>query len=957
MSSKRNKDPTGEKKTAEQLLNLEVKVLTQQLGTANQWAIRAEGRVTFSDLTIRVYAIPKDDGLHGKSKSADDSELIVLEDSITTETPFVGENCCIVWNSVEQQLSLCLMYASEEGYAASWSALVAMQDKTYPAFGFDLLEQCSSKLTDPLPYNTIINTEYDPPLGFIERHALSLSVIENRHYDNPALYSSKDVVFAMLEIANVDLVEYFISPEVYPLFAASLGCSKEPAVWTTPTGLEKLQLSDELVSYIVKDLHLISLQEEVLEVEKNPEIVAKMKSLGDKLRNELACTLLSSDRTLTQAKEALMIMPPASTDTSSAADGSDISPKVSYDRYQSDVLDKMTACSKAEQQVAAYLHFFRCLVRLCLTELGPDLLGPIILKIFHCGLLEALSFVAERYALPKGLSAGFLAALNEDRGGRQFGRSGNAVVQPNATITGNTCYNKVIEYELTCLLDSTVIRLNERQEDQLMNDIIRSPILAEPSKYNGLMTFLFRQHLSERVDGVERNAGNPFLLFHILGLHDDETVMPEDRELSTVSEPAAVKEKFQSFVVSKYVPLVARGMLAVPSPPKEVPLVQFQLTGSPKTLQLPQGISPPLIRVLEFLVLSVNPESKSTLLKAVFSHKSVVLQYIEGCFETASKDSSAIRRDVLCGNVRFLKAILSQLMPESYSSGLDRMSVPTSSPQSVPRNTVTQICRALTVERDTLGYVLQAYLDYGGHRRNSLFHSSVLSMLDLIVRKQSTTKSESEGNDLRDVRDYIFFKHFDKLPRFFSERFRQSLLAEITTRLGEETGYLGSVSVLSSVAGSELLRSTSKLRFVDEVEAATGGVDGTVKPSTISGLSPNMVANMQDAAEDKMKKRMRATVSSIWGQSGGSGGAGNAKLTIGGSGSADSPTALSKAPTNKIVLKPTVPKSEKQAVARPQRGLSVDSSVDTKKAESASPASEDHVVLPKLKKRAILPGK
>lgn len=941
------KESGGKKISRDQLLNLEVKVLTQQLGTANQWAIRAEGRVSFSDLTIRVHALPKEE--EKQKKGVEDSAAsIVLEDVINTETPFVGENCCIVWNSVEQQLSLCLMYADEEGYAASWSALVAMQDKTYPAFGFDLLERCSSKMSDPQPYSSIIHGEYDPPLGFIERHAISLSIIENQHYKSPSFFSSKEMMVALLNIANIDLVEYLVSVENYPSFSGALGCGEEVTSWSIPSSLTKLQLPEELISYIVKDLNLSRLQEYWLADKKNPEILTKIKSLGDRLRNELACTLLASDRTLVQAKEALMVMPPSNTESPKAPS----SIKLGSAKFQSDVIDKMGS-SKAEQQVLAHLHFFRCLVRLCITELGPDLVGPIVMKIFHSGLLEALSFVAERYALPKGLSAAFLAGLNEDRGSRggQFGRGG-AVAQ-NSSMTGNTCYNAAIEHELTCLLDATIIRLNERQEDQLLNDIIRSPILAEPSKYNGLMTFLFRQLLTEGKrsyvdhaisDGI--GVGNPFLLFHVLGLHDDEGAMTDESTLNPNAELSSVKDKFQTFVVSKYIPLTTRGMLAVPSPPagkNDAPLVQFQVSNTSKVFQLPQGISAPLIRVLEYLSLSTSVDNRAALLKAVFSHKSLVLQYIEGCFAVASKNPRAIRQDVLCGNVRFMKSVLGQLMPGDSSPILDKNSK--LSDGQLPKSTITAICRAITVERDTLGSIFQAYNDFGGIRRSSVFHSSVLSLLDIIAKNLSSEKTSDEGNDLRDVRDFIYFKHLHNLPRLFAEKFRQSLLAETTARLGEDTGYLGSVSILSSVAGSELLRSTSKLRFVDEVEAASGGVDGTVEPSSLSGLSPTIVASMQDAGEDKLKKRMRATVSSILGTSGRNPGSGWGS---------PNPERNSLVTSPGKVLKPTAPKNEKQAVsARPQRSYGEAPEIKRTDGNGISTSgNEEHVVLPKLKKRS-----
>lgn len=962
MLSKESSARTKEKiSPSADLLNLEVKFLTQQFDTSNQWTIRAEGRVSFIDLIIRVHAFVKEEEKCDENEKTSLGE-VVLEDTINPDTPFVGEKCCIVWNSVDQQLSLCLMFASEEGYAASWSALMAMQKKVYPALGFDLLQKCSPTLSSPLPYSSIIHNDYESSLGFIECHAISLSILENQHYKNPLFFSNKETVHTVLELANLDLLECLVSSEVYPQVCTSLGCEERPTPWSGPVSLWKLEVPVVIISYIAKDINLRHFQEEILIMEQKSDMIIKANLLGERIRNELACTLLASPRTLSQAKEALMILPTSSSDESSTPRAMSHVSQASLNYFQREVVEKM-GNSRPERQVLGYLHFFRFLVQLCISELGTYCMSTIFLKIFSSGLLEALSFVAERYALPKGLPGSFLAVLQGDRSTQDIPMNRKKNIPSS---TASVCFNAAIEHELMCFLDVTITRINERKEEQLMNDIFRSPILADPVKYNGLVTFLFRQLLTEGEKGEneifisdEMGGKNPFLLFHLLGLHYDDGLVSDERSTSSTSEPSSkVREMFQAFIITKYFPLACRGVLAVPSSPSpcDTPLVQFNSSTSSKHhLYLPRGISAPFIRVLEFLCLLVNDENRALLLKAVFSRKSLVLPFIDGCFSNAVQSSRTFHQEVICGNVRFLKAVLMQLMPADSNPAFER-SVKAITDQSLPRNIIISICRALTVERDTLGAVMHAYHHFGGYRRNSVFHSSVLSLLDLLVKKQVTDKISSDGYDLRDIRDFIFFKHLKYLPQFFVEQFRQALLAETTVRLGDETGYSGSISVLSSIAGSELMRSSSKLRFVDEVEAASGGVDGTVEPSSLSGLSPTVVANMIDSAEEKLKKKRHAALSSMLNNSEISGNRPSKLSSLAGSTNErlGVPLLPAKAPESKLWLRPPAPQSEKPVSAR-QSQVSKEEVGENKRQTDSGVVPvglAETVTLPKLKRRA-----
>ncbi|CAJ1036452.1 hypothetical protein Q4I30_007453 [Leishmania utingensis] len=1031
------------------LLNLEVKVLTQALGAENQWAEQGDGRVAFCDFTIRVVApevskeaqkekvgeltpsgVADAAAVHGngdvgaatrKSTAAPNAsalsntvsefdeddpadEMIILEDTISSDTPFVGENCCIVWNSFEKQLSLCLMYASEEGYSASWSALVALQDKSYPAFRFDLLERCrpvseqtvlapgastssttsSTAATDRtegvvLPYSYFIHAKYDPPLGFIEQHALSLSIIEHRHGTNRALYADKDTVLIMLSMGNADLLDCLISEATFPLLLSGLQCAAEPLSWSVPEPLQLLHIPEEVTNLIRKDRWIGFLQETVFPSCGAADLVAelptKFAAMSRRIRNDIVCLLLSCDNLFSEACEALRVMPPVmsgtmsggpsarsrvpSSETSSSATSFNSEGRSSMGAVWNGApspsstppaMDIMSLAQKAELQVLAHLRFFRELVTLSIAELGREMVGPIVGKIYHSGLLEPLSLVAERFAMPSGTAAAFVKHVMDSSGGGVNGarRCGGGGAAPNSSSgaadgTSSTAnyYSLAVEQELAAVLDVTLVRLNERQEEQLMNEHVRAPILADPVKYNGIVTFMLRQlivsgttgaALSTGLPGISTNAtrptysiftsskrilrdsmssSNPLVLFHVLGLHDDEGSATSERLLD--AESTDIRNRFHNFIITKYIAHATRGLMTpVPLPPslsgvvgpaRNIPIVQFSNVSATQNsggrpvhhdgngggaggaavvasntgpgsggggavspvLPLPQGITPALVRVLEYMVSLTNNANRELMLKTVFHYKSHIWQFIEGVCDTLCGANGAGARcqvglDVLCGCVRFLKVIVMQMTVVTAEADVNPLSSYVPSREALSPQLITTICRQLTVERDTFGYLLKAYNRLGGLRRNSVFHSSLRAVFDLIGKCSTREPEESATNNLRDVRNYLFFKHLTQLPEVFACRYREALLSEVTVRLGQEATHSpnDSVSVLSSTAGSDLTRCSSKLRFVDELEAVSGGVDGTVVPSSV--VSPAIMVSMANAEEKQRKRNIRSSV-------------------------------------------------------------------------------------------------
>ncbi|CAD2216799.1 hypothetical protein AGDE_12785 [Angomonas deanei] len=649
--------------------------------------------------------------------------------------------------------------------------------------------------------------------------------------------------------------------------------------------------------------------------------------------------------------------------------------------------------AKAEQQLVAHLKFFTNVVTLSINSLGREFVGPIVSKLFLNDLLGTLSLVAERFGMPSGTAATFLSYVSSDNKAR-------VVSIPNY-------YSPLVEKELALLLDVTLVRLNERQEESVMNELFRGPIVNKPERYNGLLTFMLRQLMTAGIPNSQRKiftdsnaVKNPYLLYHILGLHDDEGSAAAERVVD--AENTNIRTRFQHLVISKYIIHACRGTLSrVPPPPSSAtknisaspsPVIPPAVSSSTNVLtQIPQGITPAFIHILEYLVILSTAANREILLKALFSNKSHVLQYIENCCSVAIKNSRAIGMDVLAANVRFIKAVISCMGFRNLDvdeNPLNIFSMPINDP--LPKSLVTTICRQLTVERNIFGPLLVAYNSVGGVRKNSVYHSSIFALLDLVETHLPSQKEVDDAGPfnttLRDVRDFIYLRHSNDMPPVFVKRYSDCMMHELAVRLGREDASCSrsqSVSALSSNSQSESFRSSSKLRFVDEVEAAIGGVDGNCVSPKVSGLSPSAIAAV--AHDELQRKRSSKLIEAVVDQFSPSGSfhkrhasdgvtsptdqlsppsAANIPRPASGSFSledARSPKSMSssfKSSSLKLdnkdermePLKPTAPKTEKPANSfRPRSISSSESSDSTKNGEK--PAKENGAVSPSAKSK------
>ncbi|KEG12982.1 hypothetical protein DQ04_01291120 [Trypanosoma grayi] len=937
------------------LVPLRARVLSQPLGAENEWVEQGEGYVEVCGLLIVVVSLPpsallrrclsdgmsknkigncrngateeyierfgeeeSDEVVHSGSSgmepvvveptivSLNEHGEIIMEDLVTEDTPFVGEGGCLVWNSLEQQLSFCLMFSSEESYAATWSALVALQNKPYPRFGFDLLKLCrpieskeaANATTDALkrrylergnilfPYSYYIHNEYDPPLGFVERHALSLSIMEYGHALNPDLYHDPNTILVLLDICNDDLLEILVSEEAYTMLAKGLNV-EVPDPWQIPQGLRKLDVSEAFTTIIGKALRLHHLQTDVLPISTSEEISQKVSRVCHRLQNEAISLLLEKDEVLMQAKEALLVVPPSLPPAAvrhrvspigSTASGSSLASDEQPRSGSTSSTVAMEQTIRAEQQVISHLRFLRSLFNLALSILEREDLLVLSAKVFHTGLLEALSLVAERYGMPLGSTALFAPSPGKSNGVS----SGECVEDeeqlatrrfshPSAVYNSANFYSSSVEQELVALLDVIIVQLCDKQDESLMNKYIRVPILNDPPKYNGLMTFLFRQlvvgcggALSKKSLRDPMSCYNPYLAFHVLGLREDGPVAAA----RVVMDPDILdkRNRFHTLFIQKYLTQGVRGVI-VPVPPAPPNTLQMNRTASNALMHvataplggLPPGISSPLIRVLDFTIAQGSFENVELILRAIFHSKSRVLQFIEVCSDAASRNSKLVCNDVLVGNMRLLKTVLTQIVPPPSASprrfegangfGADTPFGTMYVSSSLSKTLVTMICRTLTVERDTFGYIFRAWNSLGGTRKNTMFHSSVLAILELFDRFQPQMfPTEFGSSNSRDIRDYLFFKHRSIMPAMFAGRFSETMLAEVNMRLGHDELFSPNASICTASSCSSGFYA-SRLRYVDELE----GVEGLNVNTSKSG-------SCHEDGATSFPKRMRTMV-------------------------------------------------------------------------------------------------
>lgn len=863
-------------------IDLQVKALAQPLGCENAWNELGDGRVEFHGYTIRVVTYPSASlqvpstaseqadavsssepsptSVDRNSTSADEAAAcpqVILEDVINDETPFVGENSCIVWNSLDQELSLCMMFATDVAFQAAWSALAAVQHKAFPPLGADLFETCrlqtddstagaddKSSARDAVPYCDVLHFNYSPSVGMIERHAFAVSLMEHGHLHRSELYKDVDTCHNLLRLGQADLIEHLAAPAVYPLFLKGLDANAvPPRTWQIPHGLSHtLRTSKELEGILNTATCLHHLKHDVLPLGTEEEAVPVIDSVIHRLLNEAACTLLADDALLKTAVDELDVLPvpedgntPLSRSTT-PTEAAPAAPGIG-DAAPTATAKKEMSCAEAERHVADHLRFFTSIISLSITAFSKELVAPVMGKIFSHGLLVTLARVAERFTQPQyALLASDSARLsNQSSTSRQVSPENNTSSRPSSSSTSKApappvnkegsrrpprsnrakqpqlMYSSLVEDELAALLDATLVRLNERQEEVAINDFFRGPILDNPQQYAGLLSFLVRQlqrtcgkavskeqlasaslqRLSALVPWEKRfdDISHRYLLYHLLGMHDDEGSSSSERALD--ADNTSRRNEFHAFMIRQFIgPACAhqkyRGACDAAS----------AITGAPI-------ITPPLIRVIEYLLRLASADNRRLLLLRLFDVNSHVFDSVEESFRAACQSHRFVGHEVLCGHLRFLKSLLLCVTaPQQFAvtpsnnnplldvatthecgSSMDdsttSLGAPPPAPEAVTREESNKVfslaAKALTLDRQVFALVLDVYHAFGGGRRAGLLHCTARSLFHCLLN----VRSPLADNMIL----FLLLKYRSRLPPTFVSGAEKRMLDDVTEKL------------------------------------------------------------------------------------------------------------------------------------------------------------------------------
>jgi hypothetical protein len=226
------------------------------------------------------------------------------------------------------------------------------------------------------------------------------------------------------------------------------------------------------------------------------------------------------------------------------------------------------------------------------------------------------------------------------------------------------------------------------------------------------------------------------------------------------------------------------------------------------------GITTTLMRTLEYTLLLSSPQNRQKLLRALVHPKAVVLEYIVECCRQVVLMPRSVTADVLCQNLRFLRAVLIAIgapVPPgvaSYhppflelsralndnanieSASLQQSSLSTDEEEA--RALTTQVIESIFVHHGLIGEMAKVYQRIGGLRKAGLFHSTFRSVLQLIVDAAATQPTPTVfGNAVPEAhkrhftlcRDFIFLKHRAQLPEAVVQKLETSMLSEVVAKM------------------------------------------------------------------------------------------------------------------------------------------------------------------------------
>jgi hypothetical protein len=711
-------------------LSLEVKAYAQPLGMENAWSDLGEGIVQIVGNVIRVMPLPVPsltaddcDGdeeaavkLTQALESAADDPL--LEDTIDSDTQLIGRDSCIVWNSLEQELSFCIMFAADTGYDATYAAFAYVVKQTLDGWNTDLFADLMESAPSPSAFAAVLaeQLQQSASLGFIERHVVVSSFIRGDYASVPGVIGSQDVCHMLLALHHPEIIEYLLHDDRFPIFVSANSnppspessdktkdtLSKSPASpkqdaadfvdWRIPLKLRSLPLCDKVQETMTRVMRLHALRPSKGPAEAN-SVVETLEAVSQRQLAELLMSLTTSEEFLRALGEGI---------SGAASDGEeDLEAAEQHLRCLGDVLELSAKVHTRDSAAPAIVHVMRNTDALVGLAASAKLLKRhphAALQAAFCRVLDASLVLLNHKGDETAMAAIFRDPIVNSSATAVSGRPD--VLSPFLTYLVSSC-----------AATGHIVKTTTATDDAAMTS----------SAFTSLAAFLPSKAAAPASSGLSATGSHgPWYIYHLLGLHDDEgTTVDRAPTAESVESRAAMQRHF----VSNHV----------------YPLLQ----ACNQHGAIPESVS----TLLENTLRLTAGDNRDRLVHLCLSSRSPLMPLLMA-------HGGGRNKAELCANMRLLKAILASML-------------------ALERNELRPLAHRITFANDVWGVLVERLSR--DRRGNSMAHCVFNSILDLVAVQAHSPMVDP----LDPIRKFIVLKYRLALPKSFVDNVDAAELAHL----------------------------------------------------------------------------------------------------------------------------------------------------------------------------------
>jgi hypothetical protein len=759
-------------------VSLEVKAYAQPLGQENAWSELGEGTVEIVGGTVRVMPFPAahqhvdtDEDCDGDQDSARQlkeamerqSDEPLLEDTLGSDTQLVGRDSCIVWNSAEQELSFCIMFASDIGYDATHAAFnYVIKHATDDSWEHDFFAPLMAEAATPADFATelALQLEEAATLGFIERHAVVLSLIRGDYAAVPGVIGNEDVCHNLLSMHHPEVIEYLLHDSRFPLFLAANSAPPSPSNehaavgdrtqhvdWQLPPKLRGLPFVDMVSAVMTRVSRLHALRPTKGPAEAHP-VVETLEAVTQRQLGQVLMQLTTSEDFLAALGGGLV-------EACESGPSEDPDAAEQHLRCLADLLELSCKIHTRDGAPPAVVHIFLHTDGLA----GLAAVAKLLRRRFHGGLQTALCRVLDSSLVllnQKGDEVAMAAVFRDPivRSAAAASAARPDSLAPFMAYLVSTCIAPTAAAPSAEATPSSSREASESPVKSLDGTKKPSASLAvtrtEPgAAFVSLASFLPSTHVAS-VGGFSGSSSNSnksappatahgsFYLYHLLGLHDDEgTTVDRAPTAEAVESRAAIQRHMVSHCIYSL----------------------LQACGAQNALPEPVAM------LLDHLLRLTTADNRDRLLSLCLSSRSPLLPLLKAHGGGRSKAE-------LCSNMRLVKAVLTAMLGLSQKE-------------------LRPLAYRMTFEHDIWGvYVARLKAD---RRGNSMAHCVFNSILDLFAVQVHNSPST---DTLDPIRRYVVLKYRVALPTKFVENVEAAELAALASD-GNSSDYSSPVPFVS----------------------------------------------------------------------------------------------------------------------------------------------------------------